>query len=136
MDPIGFAASIATLVHVINKTVLYLWDIKHAPVTREEIAREATGLLPILTRLRNQVEEAPCSDPLVQGLRSLGAKNGPIDQFTREMIELQRRVHPEGRAKTFGRMLLWTWEKKDIANILLKIEHCKSSIILVIGDDH
>ena len=60
MDPIsavGLAASVVQLIDVTAKAVRYFNEVKDAPKERAKLAREATGLLSLLTDLRYRIED-------------------------------------------------------------------------------
>jgi hypothetical protein len=139
MDPItavGLAASIAQLIDATVKAMKYLNDVKDAPKDRAKIAREATSLLVLLTELRYMVEEAKSTDPWFVGIRSLGVRMGPLEQFKEEMEDLAKHLKPQGGIKKSGKTLLWTLDKKDINSILSKIERLKTCASLALQKDH
>lgn len=77
MDPItvvGFVAAVAQLIDVTSKVVNYFNDVKNAPKERAKVAREATGLLALLTDLRYRLEDTTSTDSWFTGLRSLGGE--------------------------------------------------------------
>ena len=139
MDPItvvGLAASIVQLIDATMKAMKYLNNVKDAPKDRAKIAREATSLLVLLMELRYMVEEAKSTDPWFAGIRSLGVKMGPLEQFKEEIEDLAEKLNPQSGMKKFGKTLLWTLDKKDIDRILSKIERLKTLASLALQKDH
>ena len=142
MDPVtavGLLASIVQLIDVTSKTVKYLNEVKHAPKERAKFAREATSLLSLFTDLRYRVEESQetaSTDPWFGGLKSLGCQGGPLDDFKITMEDLADRLKPARGVRKIERALCWTFEKKEIDVILLKIERLKSSVNYALQNDH
>lgn len=137
MDPvtaIGLAASIIQLIDVTAKAVKYLNDVKDAPKDRQRLALEVTSLLALLTNLRYQMEEAEATDTWFRCLRSLGEKYGLLDQFSGAMEALVKKLKPEGGMQRYSRALSWTLEKKEIMDILNKIERLKSTITIALQE--
>jgi hypothetical protein len=139
MDPVtvvGLAAGIVQLIDATAKAVKYLNDAKDAPKDRARLAREAASLLALLTDLRYRVEEAKVTDPWFTGVRLLGVKGGPLEQFKEAIEKLARKLKPESGVKKFGKALLWTLDKDEINNILSEIERLKTLVSLSLQKDH
>lgn len=137
MDPvtaIGLVASIIQLIDVTAKAVKYLNDVKDAPKDRQRLALEVTSLLTLLTNLRYQMEEAEATDTWFICLRSLGEENGLLDQFSGAMEALVKKLKPEGGMQRYSRALIWTLEKKEVMEILNKIERLKSTITIALQE--
>jgi hypothetical protein len=139
MDPvtaIGLVANIIQLIDATTTAIKYLNDVKDAPKDRATLAREAANLLVLLMDLRCKVEEAEPTDPCFIGVRSLGVKGGPLDQFKEAMENLAKEMKPQTGVKKLGKTLLWTLDKNNISDILSKIERLKTLVILALGKDH
>ena len=136
MEAVGLAASIVQLIDATTKAIKYLNNVKDAPKDRATLAREAANLLALLMDLRCRVEEAESTDPWFTGVRSLGVKGGPLDQFKEAMEELARKLKPESGVKMFSKALRWTLDKNEINNILSKIERLKTLVGLALQKDH
>ncbi|KIW35343.1 uncharacterized protein PV07_02044 [Cladophialophora immunda] len=138
MDPVaavGLLASIIQLIDATAKAVKYLNDVKNAPKERARLAREATNLLALLTDLRYRVEDAKSTDPWFAGVRSLGVKGGPLEQFDEAITALTRKLNPEKGVKKAGKSLLWTLNKKEIDRIFDEIERLKTLVSLSLQGD-
>lgn len=140
MDPITAVAFLATVVQLIDltsKVVRYFNDIKDAPEDRAKLAREATGLLALLTDLRYQMEEKNTSTSLwFADLRSLGKEGGLLMEFKRAMAQIADKLAPATGAVKTKKALLWTLDKKDIDAILPRIERLKTLVGLALQKDH
>ena len=141
MDPItvvGFIAAIVQLIGVTSKAVNYFNDVRSAPKDRAKLAREATNLLSLFTELRYRVEETTSTDPWFTGLRSLGEKDGPLIDFKNEIERVADKLElaPAPGLVNLRRVLCWTLDKKEIGDILFKIERLKTLIGLALQKDH
>jgi|SRR5215471_20211986 len=138
MDPltaVGVLANIVQLIRLTTDAVAYINDVNDAPKERAVLLREITALLALLTALRYMVEERP-ADPWFTGIQALGEKGGPLDQFKETVEKLIRELQPYSRMQNFGKRLLWTFNKSEINNLLLKIERLKGYINLALQNDH
>ena len=80
----------------------------------------------MLVSLQNKVEEQSQVGPWMEGIKSLAAKNGPIDQLREALEQLAKRLKKRAAASA----LTWTLDKKSCDEILKKIERFKTRIIL------
>jgi hypothetical protein len=138
MDPvsaIGLIASLASLIDATSTTLRYLNNVKNAPKSRAQIAQEASLLLALLTNLRYRLEDSDASEPWVQGVLTLGMANGPLDQFKVVLESLAMRLHNPSTGKSIGKALVWPFEKKEIDELLGKMERLKSFINLALQGD-
>lgn len=138
MDPvsiIGLIASLAQLIDAASKTLRYLNNVKNAPKARAQVAQEASLLLVLFTSLRYRLEDTDAQDCWVQGVLTLGTANGPLDQFKEALESLATRLHNSGTGKSVGKTLMWHFEKKEIDELLGKMERLKSSINLAVQGD-
>ena len=132
---LGLVASIAQVIAATTQVVGYINDIKDAPKDRARLATEAASLIPNLTSLRYRVEESTSTDPWFAGIRSLGVEKGPLGQFAEAMALLAKKLEPQSGAKKFGFRLLWTLDKKEVAEVLARIERIKNLIGLALQND-
>ncbi|SLM33723.1 hypothetical protein LPUS_02266 [Lasallia pustulata] len=138
MDPvtaIGLVASITQLIGVIAKTIGYLNDVKDAPKDRSRLIHEASRLLALLTDLNYTLESADTMELWLGTVRSQGMKD-VLDLLQRSMEELAKKIKPEHGIKGLGKRLLWTLDKKEILEILAKIERVKSLVGMALQRDH
>jgi hypothetical protein len=139
MDPataVGFAASVAQINAATTQVVGYINDIKDTPKDRTRLAMEAASLIPSLTSLRYKVEESTSTDPWFVGVRSLCVGNGPLDQFKKAMELLAEKLRPQSGLKKLSSKLLWTLDKKEIVDILTRIERMKTLVGLTLQRDN
>lgn len=139
MDPVTAVGLVASIIQLIDATVTaikYLNDVKDAPKDRSKLALEATSLLVLLTDLRYKVEEVRATDPWLTAVGSLGVEKGPLEQFRDAMETLIRKLKPSTGMRRLGIGLLWSLDKKEIDDILSKIDRLKSLIGLALQSDH
>ena len=138
MDPvtaIGLVASLNQLIGVTAKTIGYLNDVKDAPEDRAKLIQEASGLLARLTDLNYTLETADTMESWHGTVHSQGMKD-MLDLLQRSMEELAKKLKPEHGIKGLGKRLLWTLDKKEIKEILAKIERVKSLVGFALLRDH
>ena len=139
MDPlsaVGLAVNIVQIIDSVVKIVGYINDVKDAPKDRARLAQESVSLLAFLTDFRIKVEDSSTDDPWFASVRSLGGPDGPLERFRDDMDELARKLKPQSGLRKFGRSLVWTLDKTDINNIILRIERLKVLVGLSRQEDH
>ena len=75
-------------------------------------------------------------DPWFIGVRSLGIEYEPLDQFKEAMELLASKLKPQSGLKKFGAKLLWTLDKKEINDVLSRIERMKTLVGLALQRDN
>ncbi|MCJ1385533.1 hypothetical protein MMC17_008656 [Xylographa soralifera] len=132
MDPvsvIGLVAALLQLIDVTAQTIRYINEVKDAPKQRGRLAREASGLLMLLTDLRYRVEEIDESSAWFAGVRSL---ENPLQLFKVDLENIAYKLRPRNTLRTaFG----WPFEEKQINAILVKIERTKTLVGLALHKD-
>ena len=136
MEVAGFVAAVVQLIDVTSNLIIYFNDVKDAPKDRAKLAREASGLLALLTDLRYRVEDTSSTDPWFPGLRSLGGEGGPLMEFKSALEHIADKLAPASNVVNVMRVFRWTLEKKEIDTILSKIERLKTLIGLALQKDH
>jgi len=135
MDPLSVSASVVALIQLTGTLISYLNDVKEASKDRAKLAVEASNLYSSLISLRFRVEDSNIDDPWFVGIRSLGAENGPLDQFKSELEDLAGKSTPLGGLKRLTEKFTWTFETKDVAALLSRMERLKSFISLALDND-
>ena len=136
MEVVAFVATVVQLIDVTSKFIIYFNDVKDAPKDRAKLAREASGLLALLTDLRYRVEDTTSTDLWFAGLRSLGGQRGPLMEFKCALEHIADKLAPASNAVNVMRVFRWTLEKKEIDAILSKIERLKTLIGLALQKDN
>lgn len=139
-DPITAIGLLASVVQVIDatiKTYKYINDVRGADKERANLAIEVINLVPLLTKLRYRVEQAAPSDPWCKNILTLGGATGPLTQFKRTMEELHKKLEPPRSAKKrIGKSLVWSFEKKEVNQLLMQTERFKTCLLLTLQNDH
>ena len=126
-DPLSIAASIAALLQLTQVAVAGLANIKDAANERSAIRDEVIYLTGLLFNLSGQVT----SDKLWSGVVTvLSSPRGPLELLKEALEQLVRRLSPAGGLTKIGNSLAWPFQKKEIDEILRKIERQKSLIML------
>lgn len=141
MDPVtvvGFLAAVVQLIDVTSKVIYYFNRLKDAPKVQAKLVRECTHLLLLFTDLRCLVDNISTStDPWFTSLQALGGKEGPLMEFKCAMEDIADKLVPATSVVNISRVVLrWTLDKKEIDNILSRIERLKTLISLALQKDH
>ncbi len=136
MDPLSISASFITLLQLSGKVIGYLSDVKGGPKELLAIRLEICGILPILSILQDQAEQARNGDLWSPTFLSLDVPNGPIQQFRRALEQLETNLAPVGGWKKVGKAFSWPFEKGEIQRILSTIERQKLLFTLARQNDH
>jgi hypothetical protein len=136
MDGLSIVASIIAVCQLTNEVVQYLNDAKEAPKECQRCIIEASNLLDLLISLRFHAEQAKIGDCWFEQLRKLNVKDGPLDQYKQALESLINKVEiKDGIQKVKGR-LLWKFNKKQVAEILARVERLKSLVSIALEMDH
>ncbi|KFY48733.1 hypothetical protein V495_01084 [Pseudogymnoascus sp. VKM F-4514 (FW-929)] len=137
MDPLSLTASIIAILELSGKVIQYLGDVKNAPKARASLAIEASNLYFLLVTLRYRLEEGQQSDEAwYAAVRSLGAQDGPLDQYKDKLEQLQHKLGGGSWIKDVGHSLLWKFSKEEVRGLLSSMESLKSLIQISLEMDH
>ena len=139
MDPasaVGLVASIIALISTTTSVIEYLNATKDAPKESKAFLHEILSLVIILDTLRSKVRDADPAAPWVRQVCLLAAEGGPLDQFKKTIDQLERKLKTGTKIQMFGRALVWPLAKKDISELLVKVERLKSTIEIALHHDN
>lgn len=136
MDPVSAVASVVALVGVTLKTVKYVNDMKDASKERQDLSKETADLLPMLTGLRNMIENPRRSETSFNGVKGLVSADGPLDRLREALEQLNKKVKAKRGIKKYARVLVWPLEKEECKEVLGKIERVKSLISLALEGEN
>lgn len=136
MDPLSVTASIITIITLTGSVIDYLNDIKDASKDRARCEEQVANLQCLLRSLKNRVKEAKPEDSWFKEVCKLVVENGPLDQFRVAMEELEAKLKPKAALQKIGQMLVWKLTKKEVAEILSRIEQLKSLTQIALEMDH
>ncbi|KAL8896861.1 MAG: hypothetical protein Q9192_002870 [Flavoplaca navasiana] len=137
MEVIALSASVTTLIDVTLKTIKYLTRVKEASNDRLTLSTETSSLLPLLMDLRDQIDQKNNGEAWFECVRSLGVKNGPVDQLREALEQLTEKLKPKSKSglKNLTCALIWPFDKDYCEEILRKIERVKTRISLAVQRD-
>jgi hypothetical protein len=137
-DPItvvGLVASVVQLIDTTLQVIQYANEVKDSSADRARFGVEASSLLSLLMSLRYNLEQATADDAWFSGIRSIGVKDGPIDQLKEALEAMSKKLRPQRGLQKLGNKLIWPLEKKELGAILQKIERMKTMISLAYNRD-
>ena len=136
MDPLSISASIIALMQLSSTVIGYLSDVKSSNKEQQKIRLEICNILPMLSILQDQAQQAENGDEWSSTLRSLSAADGPIQQFQKALERLEHKLAPVRGVKKLGKAFIWPFEKAEIQSILSTIERQKLLFSLARQNDH
>ena len=136
MDPLSVSASIIALLQLSSTVIGYLSDVKGGPRELQKLRLEVCSILPILSILQDEAEQAKSGGSWSSTLLSLDVPNGPIQQFRVALERLETKLAPVKGWKKVGKAFNWPFEKEEILGILSSIERQKLLFTLARQNDH
>lgn len=138
MDPVGFAASLITLVEVSSKVIAYLQSVQQGGKTREKLLHELIVLSFVLRSFKSDFDPPPLSadQPWMQPLKALVEPegHGVIDQIRQELTGLETRL--TGTSSKVGKAwstLRWPFEEKQALETIARVHRLQETATLVLS---
>jgi hypothetical protein len=132
VEPVGFAASLITLLDLTRSVLDYIKNTYHAHKERRKIFDEVTSTQCLLAQLQDKSEKTKWGD----SMKVLATPFGPLQQLETVLNKLEKGLNPcNNRLKTFGKALIWPFEKKETETILSSLERCKLLLTLALNRD-
>ncbi|PQE10633.1 serine threonine- kinase chk2 protein [Rutstroemia sp. NJR-2017a WRK4] len=140
-DPLGIAASVIAVLQLAASATQYLKDVKHGSVDRMRLRDELRSTTCLLDMLRDRLEDE--DDSIESGgdtrkpmsIKSLAGLDGPLNVFMRILQDIITKLAPQDRLRQLSRPLIWPFEKKEIAEMLISLERLKSHCSLIMQND-
>ena len=136
MDPLSVTASIIAVLQLTASVVGYLSDLKNATKDQTRCIIEASNILSLLTSLRFRLEDANEDDPWYTAIRALAVENGPLEQYKTALERLVLKTTSEDGVGKVRKILLWKFNKQEVAEIFSKVERLKSLTQIALEVDH
>ena len=136
MDPLSISASIIAVIQLTGKVIEYVNAVQDAPKERANVAIEISNLFNLLVTIRYRLEEGRSNEPWYAAIKSLGVRNGPLDQYKYALEELQRKIVHGSMTNRIGQALVWKFGKEEVKSLLSRIESLKSVIHIALEMDH
>jgi hypothetical protein len=136
MDPLSVVASIIAVLTVTTKFFQYLSDVKDGPKERVRCTIEASNIQHLLTKLRFHLEGQNVDPPWFKAVRDLASKDGPLDQFKKELEMLLAKLDVASQSRKVVQALKWKFDKEEIKSILDRMERLKVLVMIALEMDH
>ena len=136
MDPLSVSASIVALLQLSSTVIGYLSDIKRGPREIRKLRLEVCSILPLLSILQDEAEQAKSGGRWSDTLLSLDVPNGPIQQFRAALEQLEIKLAPVKVWQKVGKAFAWPFEREETLGILGTIERQKLLFTLARQNDH
>ena len=136
MDPVSFAASLAALIQLSTKVAQFLKDVKSGSEDRIRLRDELRGTQCLLVMLQDRIDDAEFLEKDLASIRSLNIPGGPLEQLTRALEQLERKLVPSRRLMQLSKALLWPFSKEEVKEIISTIERQKTAFNLAISNDN
>lgn len=138
MDPVGFAASLITLVGLSSRVIAYLQTVQQGGKTRVKLLNEITILSYVLRSFNADLDPLPTSadEPWMQPLKALikPEGHGVIDQIRQELTGLETKL--TGTSTRVGKSwstIRWPFEEKQALETIARVHRLKDTATLVIS---
>jgi hypothetical protein len=137
-DPLSITANIIAVIQITANVIKYLNEVKDAPKDRERCRTTLWNHYNLLLSLRFRLEaKRSHDDDWYTAIRALGVQNGPIEQYGHALKELLPKVSGSGGGlRKVGKALIWTFSKKEVDDILSRLERLKSHVLIALELDH
>ena len=136
MDPVSFAASLAALIQLSTKVAQYLKEVKSGSEDRIRLRDELRGTNCLLEMLQDRMDDAEFLKKDLASIGSLDVPGGPLEQLTKALEQLERKLVPSHRLKQISKALLWPFSKEELNEIVSTIERQKTAFNLAITNDN
>lgn len=135
MDPLSISASIIAILQMTNAIGSYLHNAKDASSDRGRFMLEVSNLSNLLITLLSRIDDSS-DDPWHSTVRGLGGREGVLYQYRVALSQFKDNLS-EGRGiKKMTKTLLWKHVKKDVEDVLSKMERLKSLMQIALEMDH
>lgn len=138
-EPFSIGASIIAVLQLTATVYKYVNCVKDSSQERSRLRDGIASACTPLYMLRDRLDEAGQDASLLASVRSLGAQDGPLDQFKKILESLADRVTSiDGKSRKLGelrRSLEWPFRKDEIESMLRAMESQKSLFHLALQND-
>jgi hypothetical protein len=136
MDPLSLTASIIAVTQLASNIISYLNEAKDASKEQLRIATEISNVSALLTPLKSRIASAKPTEPWFATIQKLGDKDGPLEQFVFTLESIKAKVAKvDGGLNRAVRVLTWSFNKSEVAEMVARIERVKMLVILALAND-
>ena len=131
MEPIGAAASIASLLQLAGAVIKYLSILKDASKDIKALVLELCTVRGLLSTIKDLVTE----DSILH--ESLSGHNGLFSQIESSLQSLASKIEPTPTTtgSSFVQKLRWPLRKEEVKDVLSSIERQKTLLSLALQND-
>lgn len=86
--------------------------------------------------LQDRMDDAEFLKKDLASIGSLNIPSGPLEQLTKALEQLERKLVPSRRLKQISKPLLWPFSKEEVNEIVSTIERQKTAFNLAISNDN
>jgi hypothetical protein len=133
MDPLSITASVIAVLQLTGTVIGYLNEVENAPNECQQCTIEASNIPNLLINLRYRLEQGQAGDAW---FTALNIENGPLDQCKQALEQLRSKVEAQDGLHKMKRRLLWKFSKKEVTEILARMERLKSLLNIALEGDH
>jgi len=135
-DVVGTTASIIAVLELSATAIRYINDICEAREDRQKILEEVSSAHGLLHTLNDLAARADGGNEWFTTLKSLNGPQGPLKEYERTLEEIQAKFRPANPVGRMTRRLVWPFTKKEINDVLFRVERQKSLFAIALHNDH
>ncbi|RYP90059.1 hypothetical protein DL770_003839 [Monosporascus sp. CRB-9-2] len=139
-DPLSVTASVIAILQLAAKTTQYCKDFKDGSTDRVRLRDELRSATCLLEMLKDRIEDVNDMNTDTSTLRpasieALKRPDGPLFHFKQLLEEIVAKLTPQGSRGQLKQHLKWPFDRKEIDQLLVSLERCKSHISLAMQND-
>ncbi|KAK4224251.1 hypothetical protein QBC38DRAFT_24376 [Podospora fimiseda] len=138
MDPLGFASSLIAILQIAAKVTQFIKDAKQGATERTKLRDEMRNVVCLLEMIKDRVDDWDASDDDAlrpASIKSLAAPDGPLSMFKATLEEIAAKLAPQDTLRRLARPVVWPFDKKEIDELLRRLERLKAYFNLVLQND-
>jgi hypothetical protein len=138
-DPLSITASIIAVTQLSSVVLSHLREVKQASPERKALILEISEIRGILDTLKDSLDDKVYED-WAATIKFLNLPDGPLFTFQSLLDTIKANIGADIIESTALRRarkaLVWPFRKKDIEDLLRKIERQKTLLSLALSNDH
>jgi hypothetical protein len=135
-EVVGTTASIIAVLELSATVLKYINDVREATEDRQRILEEVSSAHGLLHALNDLATRADGGNEWFATLTSLNGPQGPLKEYEKALEEIQAKFRPVNGVARITRRLVWPFTKKEIHDILVRVERQKSLFTIALQNDH
>lgn len=136
IDSLSLIGGIAAIVDLSKFIVQFAKDVGNATQERDALLEEITQTADLCQSLRNFLTNGDNKD-CAPTFAALGDSNGPMERFKQLLESMKEELISSANLRArLGKVFKWPFEKSEMTEIVIKLEHFKTLCTLAIAKDH